>query len=133
MTFHTLVADERTLMTLRKTILLVEDDDSTRIGLSTLLERAGYDVVATESVQEGRSVLEDTAPDLLITDVRLGAFNGLQLIAMSPRPIPAIVTTGFPDPVLEAEARQFGAKFLLKPIEPAGLLTLVAEMLRPAP
>jgi DNA-binding NtrC family response regulator len=120
-------------MTVRKTILLVEDDDSTRIGLSTLLERAGYDVVATESVQEGRSALEDNSPDLLITDVRLGAFNGLQLIAMSPRPIPAIVTTGFPDPVLEAEARQFGAKFLLKPIEPAGLLTLVAEMLRPAP
>ena len=120
-------------MTVRKTILLVEDDDSTRIGLSTLLERAGYDVVATESVQGGRSVLEDTAPDLLITDVRLGAFNGLQLIAMSPRPIPAIVTTGFPDPVLEAEARQFGARFLIKPIEPAGLLTLVAELLRPSP
>ena len=27
-------------------------------------------------------------------------------------------------------ARQFGAKFLLKPIEPANLLTLVAELLR---
>ena len=86
--------------------------------------------LATESVQEGRSVLEEASPDLLIADVRLGAFNGLQLIAMSPRPIPTIVTTGFPDPVLETEARQFGAKFLLKPIEPAGLLTLVAELLR---
>jgi hypothetical protein len=34
--------------------------------------------------------------------------------------------------VLEAEARQFGAQFLLKPIEPTGLLTLVAELLRPS-
>jgi len=116
-------------MTVRKTILLVEDDDATRIGLSTLLERAGYDVVASESVQEGRSILEEDPPDLLITDVRLGAFNGLQLLAMSPRPIPTIVTTGFPDPVLEAEARQLGAKFLLKPVEPADLLALVADML----
>jgi DNA-binding response OmpR family regulator len=117
-------------MTERKKILLVEDDDATRVGLSSLLERAGYDVVATESVQEGRSALEEASPDLLIADVRLGAFNGLQLIAMSSRPIPTIVTTGFPDPVLETEARQFGAKFLLKPIEPANLLTLVAELLR---
>jgi DNA-binding NtrC family response regulator len=120
-------------MTLRKKILLVEDDNATRVGLSTLLKRAGYDVVATESVQEGRTVLESEPPDLLITDVRLGAFNGLQLIAMSPRPIPAIVTTGFPDPVLEAEARQFGAQFLLKPIDPAGLLSLVAELLQADP
>lgn len=118
-------------MTVRKTILLVEDDAATRLGLSTLLERAGYDVVASESVQEGRSLLEEASPDLLITDVRLGAFNGLQLLAMSPRPIPTIVTTGFPDPVLEAEARQLGAKFLLKPVEPADLLALVAELLRP--
>jgi DNA-binding response OmpR family regulator len=124
---------ERTFMTERKKILLVEDDDATRVGLSSLLERAGYDVVATESVQEGRSVLEGASPDLLIADVRLGAFNGLQLIAMSPRPIPTIVTTGFPDPVLETEARQLGAKFLLKPIEPANLLTLVAELLRVDP
>ena len=118
---------------MRKKILLVEDDEATRGLLSTLLERTGYDVVATASVQEGKSLLEEGHPDLLITDIRLGAFNGLQLIAMSPRPIPAIVTTGFPDPVLEAEARQFGARFLLKPIEPAGLLTLVAELLRPSP
>jgi DNA-binding NtrC family response regulator len=113
----------------RKTILLVEDDDATRVGLSTLLQRAGYEVVASESVQEGRNLLKEDSPDLLITDVRLGAFNGLQLLAMSPRPIPAIVTTGFPDPVLEAEARQLGAKFLLKPVEPGNLLALVAELL----
>ena len=117
-------------MTMRKKILLVEDDDATRLGLASFLERAGYDVVATESVQQGKSAMEQDQPDLIITDVRLGAFNGLQLIAMSPRPIPAIVTTGFPDSVLEAEARQLGAEFLLKPIEPTGLLTLVADLLR---
>ena len=110
-------------------ILLVEDDDATRGGLSRLLERAGYDVVAAIGVPEGRRALEAAPPDLLITDVRLGAFNGLQLIAMSPRRIPVIVTTGFPDAVLEAQAQQFGATFLLKPIEPAGLLMLVKDLL----
>lgn len=114
---------------MRKKILLVEDDEGTRGFLSTLLERAGYDVVATDNVQQGKSLLEEGHPDLLITDIRLGAFNGLQLIAMSSRPIPAIVTTGFPDLVLEAEARQSGAKFLLKPIDPNVLLTLLTELL----
>ena len=36
------------------------------------------------------------------------AFNGLQLMALSSRPIPTIVMTGFPDLVLEAETRQAG-------------------------
>jgi DNA-binding response OmpR family regulator len=115
---------------MHKRILLVEDDAATRSGLSMLLERAGYDVLATAHVLEGQRMLDEAPPDLLIADVRLGAYNGLQLIAMGLQHIPAIVITGFPDPVLEADARQFGAQFLIKPIEPAELLTLVKELLR---
>lgn len=114
-------------------ILLVDDDESMRGFLSTLLQRAGYDVVATDGVEAGMSALEETPPDLLIADVRLGAFNGLQLIAMSPHSMPAIAMTGFPDPVLEAQAREFGAIFLLKPFTSTVLLTLVEERLRDRP
>ena len=112
-------------------VLIVEDDAATRSGLGTLLQRAGYDVLVTDSVPEGRRALEEGAPDLLIADVRLGEFNGLQLIAMSPRPIPAIVVTAFVDPALEADARRLGAHYLVKPIAPAVLLALVEELLRP--
>jgi DNA-binding NtrC family response regulator len=119
-------------MALRHRILVVDDEDGMRSFLFTILARAGYDVVTAESVQVGSSALEGASADLLITDVRLGEFNGLQLLARNPRAVPAIVITGFPDPVLEAQAREFGAAFLLKPIEPAGLLTLVAELLAEA-
>lgn len=112
-------------------VLVVEDDVATRNGLETLLQRAGYEVLATDSVPEGRRALEEGAPDLLITDVRLGEFNGLQLVAMSPKPIPAIVVTAFIDPALELDARRLGAHYLAKPIEPATLLALVEELLRP--
>lgn len=118
---------------MRHKILVVDDDDGMRRFLFTILTRAGYDVVTAESVQGGSRTLEEARPDLLITDVRLGDFNGLQLLAMRPLSIPMIVVTGFPDPVLEAEARQFGAEFLLKPIEPARLLTLVKERLQNRP
>jgi DNA-binding response OmpR family regulator len=111
--------------------LIVEDDTATRNGLKLLLQRAGYDVLATDSVPEGRRALEEGAPDLLIADVRLGEFNGLQLIAMSGRPIPAIVVTAFVDPALEADARRLGAHYLVKPIMPGVLLSLVEELLRP--
>jgi DNA-binding response OmpR family regulator len=111
--------------------LIVEDDTATRNGLEMLLQRAGYEVLATDSVPEGRRALEEGAPDLLIADVRLGEFNGLQLIAMSGRPIPAIVVTAFVDPALEADARRLGAHYLVKPVTPAVLLSLVEELLRP--
>ena len=118
------------VIAMRHKILVVDDEDGMRRFLFTILTRAGYDVVTAESVQGGSRTLEEAPPDLLITDVRLGDFNGLQLLAMHPLSIPAIVVTGFPDPVLERQARQFGATFLLKPFEPAGLVTIVEELLR---
>lgn len=66
-------------------------------------------------------LLAEHRPDLLMTDVRLGAYNGLQLIAMAPRAIPAIVVTGFSDPVIEADAARLGAEYRVKPVDPAAL------------
>ena len=43
--------------------------------------------------------------------MRLGAFNGLQLLAMGQVRIPTIVVSGFDDPVLHADARAFGADY----------------------
>jgi CheY-like chemotaxis protein len=68
-------------------------------------------------------------PHLLITDVRLGEYNGLQLLATNPNPIPAIVLTGFPDRVLEAEAQHLGAEFMLKPVNPSELMAIVDRKL----
>ena len=66
---------------------------------------------------EGRRVLEQERPDLLIVDLRLQGFNGLQLLHVNPRPIPTIVVTGFPDDVLQADARRLGAEYMVKPYE----------------
>lgn len=110
-------------------ILVVDDDDSTRMGLVALLEQAGYTVVAAGSLKAARKALAEEALDLVITDVRLGEFNGLHLAAANRAQIPMIVVTGFPDPVLEAVARGFNAAFMLKPIRPADFLALVERRL----
>ncbi len=92
-------------------ILIVDDDDATRRGLTTLLSEAGYTVLPSASLKSAMEALAKDEPDLLITDVRLQGYNGLQLVAMSPRQIPTIVVTGFPDRMLETDAHKMGAEY----------------------
>ena len=113
-------------------VLIVDDDKTTREGLAEFLEEAGYEAVAVGTFEDATRVLRTTPPDLLIADVRLGPFNGLQLVISSPQPIPAIIITGFADPVLEADARRRGADYVLKPVSPSRLLDLVAQKLSAA-
>ena len=108
-------------------ILIVEDHEATRQGLRALLTNAGYEVVSASTFAEGRRSLAEQTPDLLISDVRLGEYNGLQLIAAAPLGVPSIIVTGFPDLVLEAEALKLGAHYLTKPIVADALLRLIEE------
>jgi CheY-like chemotaxis protein len=110
-------------------ILIVEDDRAARLGLQELLRQAGYEAIVAGDFREGRRALEQDRPDLLIADLRLEGFNGLQLLHVNPRPIPTIIVTGFHDDVLQAEARQLGAEYFAKPIEPAVLLSTVERLL----
>ena len=110
-------------------ILIVDDDDTTRRGLVALMAGAGFVALPAGSLQEATAALERETPDLIITDIRLQGYNGLQILAMGSRPIPAIVVTGYPDRSIEADARKMGAEYLLKPISPASLLALVQQKL----
>ena len=110
-------------------ILIVEDDRATRMGLQELLNQAGYETLVAADFRDGRRALEHDGPDLLIADLRLEGFNGLQLLHVNPRPIPTIIITGFPDDVLQSEARLLGAEYFVKPIAPADLLATVERLL----
>lgn len=106
-------------------VLIVDDDDATRHGLCALVTEAGFTAIPAASLAEATEALTREAPDLIITDVRLQGYNGMQLLAMGSRPIPAIVVTGFPDRMLEADAHKMGADYLEKPLSPASLLALI--------
>ena len=115
-----------------QSILIVEDDESTRVGLEALLRNAGYSVRAVGTVPAGLQALRTGTPDLLISDIRVDGYNGLQLVVEQSPPVPAIFVTGFPDAVLEADARRLGADFMLKPVAPQALLALVRQRLQEA-
>ncbi len=108
-----------------KNILIVEDDDVARRGLAELLTHAGYNVLFSGTFEEGRRIMLEQTPDLLIADIRLGDFNGLQLLVDRPRFIPAIIMTGFHDEVLKAESVRLGAAYVVKPLSFPSFLTVV--------
>jgi DNA-binding NtrC family response regulator len=110
-------------------VLIVEDDEVTRDGLSRLLAGAGYAPIVAATFPEGLRLLDFEKPDLLLVDVRLGEYNGLQLVIAAQRKVPAIVLTGHADPVLEEDAHNEGADYLIKPVPPQRLLELMNRML----
>jgi len=116
-------------------ILIVEDDKSTLSGWVELLRGAGYGVIGVSTYEEGRQELA-TLPDLLITDVRLGVYNGLQLLMrgrmVNPR-LQAIVVTGYADQIVRREAVHLLAEHLEKPVDADRLLQVVANALRQPP
>ena len=114
---------------MRARVLVVDDDEVYLAGMKELLEDAGHEVFLASTFEFGKQQLRDHTPDLLIVDVRLGAFNGLQLISTGQLRIPAIVVTGFDDTVLRADASVFGASYIVKPISPTALMALIDQKL----
>jgi DNA-binding NtrC family response regulator len=118
--------------TVAPSILVVEEDRALLDDWVGLLAGAGYRVAGARSFVEARQAMKESTPDVLVTDIRLGAFNGLQLVirarAANPR-VRAIVVTGFPDPVVRREAEALDASHLEKPVSLAGLRDLVAAKL----
>lgn len=112
----------------RQKILIVDDDASLLEALERSFLEAGQDVRAYGSFEEARRVLQTTRFDALITDVRLGAFNGLQLAVIGRDTYPdmrLIVFSGFDDPVLRTEAEHLGATYMVKPVTGTQLLQVL--------
>lgn len=112
--------------------VLVVDDSAAQGEIVTSLRGAGYRVTGVGTFEEATQLIETDPPDALVTELRLGAYNGLHLVircGASHPDIVAVIHTAFPDAVLEAEARRLGAEFLERPVEPETLLSVLSERL----
>ena len=61
-------------------VVVVDGNARDRTSTVTLLEAAGYRVRSARSFDEAKTLLAAECPDLLITDLRLGQYNGLHLV-----------------------------------------------------
>ena len=113
-------------------VVVVDLNAPNRTKTVNLLEAAGYRVRSARTFDEAKTLLAAERPDVLITDLQLGQYNGLHLILRTRSDFPemaALVTSRVADPVLEAEALRQHAHFILVPLTPAQLLHAVASSL----
>ena len=61
-------------------ILILDDDESNRMLYTDELEEEGYEVIASGDGSKLMESIRETAPDLVVMDIRLGRYNGLDLL-----------------------------------------------------
>ncbi len=113
-------------------VLVVASDAAGLRTIAETLRNAGYVAAEARSFTQARSLLSSLEPSLLITEIKLGAYNGLHLAWLRHGQHPtgsSIVINEHHDPVLVAEAAKLGCPYLLKPIDRQRLLHVVADLL----
>jgi CheY-like chemotaxis protein len=114
-------------------ILVVEDSDEVRELLVYLLESEGLSVSSCEDAEQAFTLIVRERPDVVFTDLMLGATSGLDLITrirsdLAPPHPPIVACSGFVD--FEREALHRGAEaFIPKPADPATIRRTVAAIL----
>jgi len=118
-------------------ILIAEDDPTTRYLLRSVLKAAGFSV---EAVVDGRAALEKLREknfDLVLTDIWMPRLNGLELMARlrqeAIRPKVVVMTSDdTPETVLRA-VREQAYQYLTKPVDAKAVVELVRDALAAQP
>jgi len=117
----------------KKTILIVDDEKNTREGLRHSLEE-DYEVYVAADAAGARAIMETDRVDLLLTDLRLGADNGMDLLGWALRQTHApvcIMMTAYGGIESAVEAMKIGAyDFVTKPVNIDRLDLLIKRALR---
>jgi FixJ family two-component response regulator len=102
-------------------IAIVDDDESVRIGMTSLVRSLGYEVQTYPSAEEFLRSQERLDASCVISDVQMPGVGGLELqkaLATEDSPPPIIFITAFPDENVRDLALQAGAVgFLSKPFD----------------
>jgi CheY-like chemotaxis protein len=121
--------------------IIVVDDEPTHLDLvSTILERAGHEVLAVTDGKACLSLLAESHVDLVVTDVFMPHLDGFQLMAAIHNqgdPFPVIGMTGgmrgHVKPFTDIMDRLGAVAVLTKPFSSDELLAAVRSSLKPSP
>ncbi len=115
-------------------VLAVDDSRTMRNLLSAALFQAGFDVQLAEDGEDGLQRLQETRPDVVITDInmpRLDGFGFIEAIRGSPsnRSLPILVLTTESAPELKSRARAAGATgWIVKPFDEVKLVAAIERV-----
>jgi DNA-binding NtrC family response regulator len=115
-------------------VLIVEDEDNERTGLSELVAAWGY---STETARDGEEGLEKVAafsPGIVVTDLKMPRMDGMDLlakIAQQPEEIAVVLLTAQGSIDTAVAAMKLGAyDFIEKPVNPTRLRNILQNAAR---
>jgi FixJ family two-component response regulator len=112
-----------------RVVLVVEDDESMREAIEHLLNVAGFVTVVYGSAEAMLSEQSDERPLCLISDLKLPAMSGLDLLTELSSRVwhpPVIIITAHDSASTRQAAERLGAAaYLVKPFPSAALLTVI--------
>ncbi|HJW05337.1 MAG TPA: response regulator [Rhodanobacter sp.] len=117
------------------TILIIDDSPTDVRVFTTLLERAGHQIVAVSTAEEGIERVRADLPDLVIMDVIMPGMNGFQAtrtLTRDPKTqnVPIVmITTKSMETDRVWGLRQGARAFITKPVNEKELLACINELL----
>ena len=113
---------------MRGTVLIVEPDSGQALALRDALVEAGHTVQVAQTFQAAVQMLAGGGVGVLVTAVRLGAFNGLHLVIRNKALNPHIrcVVIGLPADQ-SGDLHHLGVPFLVKPVDGATIAAAVSR------
>jgi two-component system NtrC family sensor kinase len=112
-------------------ILIVDDEEANVRVLSISLRSDGYEVVTAYGGEEALAVFQQTAPDIVLTDIKMPGMDGIEVLKKVKEIQPdaeVIIITGHGDIDNAIEALKYGASdFLNKPIRDEALSIALAR------
>jgi FixJ family two-component response regulator len=119
------------------TIAIVDDDESVREAMGSLVRSLGYRAVTFPSAEAFLDTAGTTDAACVIADIRMEGMSGLDLqarLSADGRILPMIFITAYPDERVESRARQAGAVgYLAKPLVDTQLVACLLAALGYAP
>lgn len=117
-------------------ILVVDDEETIRKMVATVLKKNGFEVLAAVNGSEGVELARKQLPDLIVCDIRMELVNGYKMLtAIRNDPvttaIPFILMTSQSDRESMRQGMELGADdYLTKPFTPVELIAAVTARLR---
>jgi DNA-binding NtrC family response regulator len=114
-------------------VLIIDDEESIREYLSMMLEREGYEVVATADGKKALRSQSQDGFDVVVTDLQLPGLSGIDVLSAlreQDPTLPVIIVTGHASQESAIEALNLGAfYYLLKPVSNDELKQVVRNAL----
>lgn len=116
----------------RKRALIIDDDPDCGALVGLVLRYEGYDVDLAYDGGQGLARAVESAPDVVILDVRMVGMDGFAVLERLRQVshVPVVVMTATPNPADERLSRRLGADdFIGKPFLPRDLASRVARVM----